>query len=236
MLVTLTNTPPPLSRGDCQTTANSQSLISNFLRMHITWLGQTCLKLQTKHLDEDVTILIDAYRPAKGDFPRSFSPNVALFSHGSENAATLSQNPFVLDTLGECEIKGAMITAWPADNGNIIFKINAENIALAHLGKMKKKMEIAELEKLGNIDILCLPVGGGEYLTPEEAADLVTALEPRIVIPLGYKCDTDPATAPVNAFIKELGLKPEVMDKKVIIKKKDLPQEETKLYVLEKAS
>jgi hypothetical protein len=51
---------------------------------------------------------------------------------------------------------------------------------------------------------------------------------------VAYHCDTDPDAAPVTAFIKELGLKPEATEKKVIIKKKDLPQEETKLIVLEK--
>ena len=44
----------------------------------------------------------------------------------------------------------------------------------------------------------------------------------------------DPKAKPVSDFIKELGLKPEVTDKKIIIKAKDLPQEETKLYILEK--
>jgi hypothetical protein len=38
----------------------------------------------------------------------------------------------------------------------------------------------------------------------------------------------------VTDFIKELGLKPEITDKKVIVKKKDLPQEDMKLYLLEK--
>ncbi|HLD61042.1 MAG TPA: MBL fold metallo-hydrolase [Patescibacteria group bacterium] len=204
--------------------------------MHLSWLGQTCVKLQTKNMDEDVTILIDAYKPAKGDFPRSFSPTVALFSHGQENAATLSQNPFVLDTLGECEIKNVMITAWPTNAENIVYKINAEGLALVHLGRMHKKAELSELEKIGNIDILFIPVGNGSaYLSAEDAADLTTALEPRIVIPIAYQCDTDPAAKPVSEFTKELGLKPEVTDKKIIIKKKDLPQEETKLFILEKS-
>ena len=203
--------------------------------MHISWLGQTCVKLQTKNLDEDVNILIDAYKPTQGEFPRSFSPQIALFSHGNENAATLSGSPFVLNTLGEVEIKNAMITSWPADNGNIIYKVNAEGISVVHLGKMAKKVEVAELEKIGNIDILLIPVGGGkEYLSAEDAANLVTALEPRIVIPIAYQCDTDKQAESLSSFIKELGLKPDLTDKKIIIKKKDLPQDETKLMVLEK--
>lgn len=203
--------------------------------MHITWLGQTGIKLQTKFQDQDVNVVIDAYKPKKGDFPRSFTPTLALFSHGETDAITLSGEPFIMDTLGECEIKEVMVTAFPSLDGNIIFKLNAEQLNLVHLGRLTKKPDLAELEKLGSIDILFVPVGGGkDYINAEDAASLITALEPRIVIPMGYQCDSDPDAAPLSAFIKELGLKPEITDKKIIIKKKDLPQDDMKLYVLEK--
>ncbi|MSU75102.1 MAG: hypothetical protein EXS55_01110 [Candidatus Magasanikbacteria bacterium] len=203
--------------------------------MHLSWLGQTAVKLQTKYQDEDVTVIIDGYKPTAGEFPRSFSPTIALFSNGETDAATLSQNPFVLSTLGEIELKEVMVTTWPAEN-TIIFKINAEGLAIVHLGRLTKKPTTEDLEKLGHVDIVLLPVGGGQnYLNAEDAAAIVTTLEPRIVIPIAYNCDTDPTAQPLGEFIKELGLKPDVTDKKIIIKKKDLPQEETKLMILEKS-
>jgi len=204
--------------------------------MHISWLGQTCIRLQTKNRnDEDVVILIDPYKPKIGDFPRSFTPQIAVFSRGPEDAVTLSQDPFVVDTLGEVEVKDAMFYTLPGEDGNLITKINCEGINLVHLGKMNKKLDDNKIEKVGAVDILFIPVGdAGIYLEPEMAAQIVTALEPRIVIPMAYKCDTDPNVGTLDDFIKELGLKPELTDKKVIIKKKDLPQEETKLIVLEK--
>jgi len=204
--------------------------------MHINWLGQTCVKLQTKNLrDEDVVILIDAYKPKVGDFPRSFSPQIALFSDGRENAATLSQDPFVVDTLGEFEVKDAVIYALPATDGKIIFKFNIENLSVVHLGRTTKKLAAETIGTIGNVDILLISTGNGdEYLSAEDAAETVTALEPKIVIPLGHRCDTDPKAGPITDFIKNMGLKPEATEKKIIIKKKDLPQEETKLFVLEK--
>lgn len=203
--------------------------------MHINWLGQTCIKLQTKYLDEDVTVLMDGYKPTVGEFPRSLSSTIATFSHGLDNAITLTQNPFIMNTLGECELKEVMVTAWPGTNGTIMYKINAEGMSLAHLGNLRAKPDDADLEKMGGIDILFVPVGDNKmYLNPEEAATIATTLEPRIVIPIAYQCDTDPNALPLSAFIKELGLKPEITDKKVIIKKKDLPQEDMKLIVLEK--
>ncbi|HSR89423.1 MAG TPA: MBL fold metallo-hydrolase [Candidatus Udaeobacter sp.] len=203
--------------------------------MHISWLGQTCIKLQTKNLDKDVTIILDGYKPKTGEFPRSFSPDIALFSAGQENAATLSQDPFVLDSLGEVEVKNVMIYAMPNSEGSVIYKLNGESLNLVFLGRLKKPLENSEMEKILTPDILFIPVGGGpNYLSAKDAAALATELEPRVIIPMAYKCDTDPDAAPIAAFIKEMGLKPETGEKKVIIKKKDLPQEETKLIVLEK--
>jgi L-ascorbate metabolism protein UlaG (beta-lactamase superfamily) len=204
--------------------------------MHINWLGQTCVKLQTKNQDEDVVVIIDPYRPAKGDFPRSFSPQIGLYSNTQKDAVTLSQNPFVVDTLGEFENKGVVIYAVPCgEDGNIGFSLSAENMTIVHLGRLKQKIDDTQREKLGSPDILLVPVGNNkEYLSAEDAASVVTALEPRIVIPIAYKCDTDPGAEPVNDFIKALGLKPTLTDKKAILKKKDLPQEEMQLYILEK--
>jgi len=205
--------------------------------MHINWLGQSCVKLQTKNLkDEDVVILIDAYKPAVGDFPRSFSPQIALYSAGEDNTATLSQDPFVLSTLGEVELKDTMIYSLPGPNDTVVFKVLAEGLTIAHLGRINHKLNTETIAKLGSPDILFIPVGGekNSTLEAEDAVATVTALEPRIVIPVAYQCDTDPKAEPVSEFIKNLGLKPEATDKKFIIKKKDLPQEETKLMILEK--
>jgi L-ascorbate metabolism protein UlaG (beta-lactamase superfamily) len=207
--------------------------------MHLNWLGQTCVKLQTKNLkDEDAVILIDAYKPKIGEFPRSFSPQIALFSQGLDGSATLSQDPLVLDTLGEMEQKNVMIYALPGseENGSIVFKILAEGLTIAHLGKINKKMNTESIAKLGNPDILFVPIGGKKVglLDATEAVATITALEPRIIIPIGYQCDTDPNADSITEFIKNLGIKADITDKKIIIKKKDLPQEETKLFVLEK--
>ncbi len=207
--------------------------------MHLNWLGQTCVKLQTKNLkDEDVVILIDAYKPKIGEFPRSFSPQIALFSRGLDNSATLSQDPLVLDTLGEVEQKNVMIYALPGseENQSIVFKILAEGLTIAHLGKINKKLNTETIAKLGSPDILFVPIGGKKtgVLDATDAVATVTALEPRVIIPVAYECDTDPDADSITEFIKNLGLKADMTDKKIIIKKKDLPQEETKLFVLEK--
>jgi L-ascorbate metabolism protein UlaG (beta-lactamase superfamily) len=203
--------------------------------MHITWHGQTCIKLQTKYLDEDITLITDPYKPSTGDFPRSFSPNITLFSRGQDSSVTLSQEPFIIDTLGEFDIKDIMITSLPGAEESIVFKLVAEGINIAFLGHLKSKLSAESIESLGKVDVLFVPVGGnGTYLDAAGATELVTAIEPRLIIPIASQCDSDPKAQPVTAFVKEIGLKTETSDKKLILKAKDLPQEEMKLVILEK--
>lgn len=204
--------------------------------MHINWLGQTCIKLQTKNLkDEDVVILIDPYKPTKGDFPRNFSPDVAIYSKGSENSVTVSDSAFIVETLGEYDIKGNMVYAMAGNKTDLIFKISTEGMNVVHLGGIKEKISESIIEKIGTPDILFLPVGNADKtMDPKTARDVVSLLEPRIIIPIAYQCDTDPDASPLESFLKEIGIKPEITEKKFIIKKKDLPQEDSKLYILEK--
>lgn len=203
--------------------------------MHISWLGGTCIKLLIKHLSEEVGVIIDPYQPKQGSFPRSLGARLALFSAGQTGAVTLTQQPFIIDTPGEFEIQETIILASPANGENLIFKIVAEGMSLVHLGRLTKPFETAWLEKIGHVDVLLVPVGNGkDYLPLTEAAALVTELEPRIVIPVAYQCDTHPGARPVSEFIKELGVKPAATDQKIFLKKKDLPAEEMRLLVLEK--
>ncbi len=203
--------------------------------MHLTWLGQTAVKLQTKNADQDVTILIDPYKPAAGDFPRSLSADLALFSRGADGSITLTQDPFILETLGELERFGVLLSGFAGPDGTVIFKITAENISVVHIGAIKHTLSADLIDKLGKIDVLFIPAGGTpNYLESESASKLVTDLEPRVVIPFATNSDSDPSAKPIEPFLKELGLKPEGTEKKLVLKAKDLPQADTKLWVLEK--
>ncbi len=202
--------------------------------MHLSWLGNTCVKIQSKPAEEEISIIIDPYKPTMGDFPRNFSPSLALFSVGQKDATTLSQEPFIIDTLGEFDLKGVMINAFPGPDGVVIYKLVLEGINCVHLGKLTKKIDDETVEKLGKVDLLLIPAGGAGLLSAEDAAEVTSSLEPRIVIALNTLSDNNPKAEPISNFIKAVGLKPEVTDKKIILKHKDLPQGETKLFVLEK--
>ena len=203
--------------------------------MHISWLGNTAIKIQTKPMDREVTIVIDPYRPTAGAFPRSLAPQIAIFARGQDGAITLSGPPFVLATAGEIETHQVLITAVQGHApGQIMVRVDSEGISLGHLGLTKLQPTEAQLDVLGDVDILCVPVGNGESFDAEGAMKAVNAIEPRVVIPIAYKSDTDPKAKPVDEFLKAMGAATEKAEKKVTLKKKDLPQEEMKIIVLAK--
>ncbi len=192
------------------------------------------MKIQTKHAGTDVTIVIDPYKPTEGAFPRSLAPDIGLYTRGEKGSITLSGNPFILSTAGECETKGVLITAAAGrEKGTAIVRVDAEDISVAHLGLIGQAPNKAAIDMIAGVDILCLPVGAKEAFSPETAMKLIGIIEPRIIIPIAHKSANDPKAGPATGFLKEIGsdAKPE---KKVIIKKKDLPQEETLVYLLEK--
>lgn len=193
------------------------------------------MRLQTKPRDTDVNIVIDPYKPAAGNFPRSLTADIALYTKSTKNSITISGNPFDVETAGEFEVKGVLITAAPGhESGQTLLRLDCEKISFGHTGYINKQLTDQQLEVLAGVDILCLPVGGGDGYEPEAASKVISAVEPRIVIPLAFKSDTDPQATPVSDFIKEVGLTPEKEEKKVILKKKDLPQEDMKVIVIEK--
>lgn len=192
------------------------------------------MKIQTKHAGTDVTIAIDPYKPAAGNFPRSLAPDIALFTRGEKGSVTLSGSPFVLATPGECETKGVLITAAAGrEKGHTIVRVDAESMSVGHLGLIAQPPNKAAIDMIAGVDILCLPVGSKEGFTPEAAMKLVGIIEPRIIIPIAHKSANDPKAGPATGFLKEIG-SDATAEKKVIIKKKDLPQEETLVYLLEK--
>jgi len=203
--------------------------------MHISWLGNTAIKIQTKPYDKDVIIIIDPYRPTTGEFPRSLMPDIGLMTRGQDGIITLSGEPFTLDHAGECETKSVLITATNGHtDGTVMYRLDAEQLSIGHLGLTDKQLTDEQLEVLSGVDILLIPFGSEGAYDAEGAAKVVNAIEPHIVIPMAFKCDNDPKAKEVDTLLKELGSSNGTPEKKIIIKKKDLPQEDMQVMVLGK--
>jgi L-ascorbate metabolism protein UlaG (beta-lactamase superfamily) len=114
-----------------------------------------------------------------------------------------------------------------------------DGMNICHLGDLGHKLSQGQIGNIGNVDILFIPVGGHYTIGASEAVEVITSLEPRIVIPMHYKATgldakLSEVLAPVEDFIKEIGLEP-VRDNKLTITPDKLP-EEMQVWVLERKS
>lgn len=170
--------------------------------MEITYLGHSCFKLKNK---AGLVIYIDPYsvEMVGGTLPKDVS-DVVLISHNHEdhNAGGVITGPvnrnsvFVIDKEGEYEIAGVLITALKTFhdkvNGdecgkNIVFSIVTDGLNIVHLGDLGHQLSTSQIDKLGSIDVLMSPVGGGTSLSAEQALELVKEVSPSYLVPMHYK-------------------------------------------------
>ncbi len=203
--------------------------------MHISWLGNTAIKIQTKPLAKDINIIIDPYKPSQGSFPRNLAPDIGLYTNGNEGSITLSGNPFTLVGPGECETGGVLVTSVQGEKEEqTMIRVDSEQLSVGHMGRTDKPPTDEQLASLSGIDILLIPYGGEGCYDAGTAVKVINSIEPRMIIPMCFKTDNEPKAKPVDAFLKELGSSNGKAEKKLIIKKKNLPQEETQVVVLSK--
>lgn len=183
--------------------------------MVLTWHGATCVHLQTSA----ASLLLDpADRRLKADgvlYTDGKNPNIAKFQGGGA---------FLITTPGEYELRGLAIRAVEM-NGVTVFTIAADGCVVGHLGSINRPPTDAELESLIDIDILFLAVGNGA-LTPKQATEVVSAIEPRVILPLGES---------LEAFRREMGVRNAAPQPKLRITKKDLPTDDVRIIFLTKA-
>ena len=105
---------------------------------------------------------------------------------------------------------------------------------ICHLGSLDQgELASKELEAIGDVDILMVPIGGKEALDTKEAIKIMSQIEPKIVIPMYYKIPgLKIALDGLDKFLKSLGIKKIESLPKLSIKKKDLPEEEAKIITL----
>lgn len=203
------------------------------MAIEITYLGRNCFRLKGR---DGGVVLTDPCPPdsgfAIGKQPAAIVTLSQRDEPGYSYVAAAGGEAMVLDAPGEYEIGGTLVTGVPSKRAdgsrNIIFVTELDGIRVAHLGLASN----AQFEDLKNVDILLLPVGGANALTPNQAADLMTKIEPRIAIPMNYRVGGEILPLePLDTFLKEVGARPEPQAK-LSLTRNSLPQDLT-VMVLE---
>ena len=214
--------------------------------MEIRYFGHASFLIKTK----TAKIVTDPFDPQMVGlkFPKVEAEIVTVsHNHQDHNRVDLvGGSPTVFDWPGEFEKMGVRIFGFKtyhdkekgAKRGeNIIFKIEAEGISVVHCGDLGLVPDDGFLDRLGNVDILFLPVGGFYTIDASEAYELVKKIEPRIVIPMHYNHpklnqQVFASLTPVEEFTKKFGIeKPELLPK--LVYKKEEEEGEMRVVVLE---
>jgi L-ascorbate metabolism protein UlaG (beta-lactamase superfamily) len=205
--------------------------------MQIQYFGLSSFKITTK----EATIITDPFHKDSGLTPPRGAADILILAEKNKKLYSaisgISGEPFEAFDPGEYDIKGVTLTGIPLkqeDRYISVFLIESEDLRVLNLTHIKDfNMKEYEIEALGEIDILILPVGGNTVLSASAASKVVNEIEPKIIIPSHYKMpgliiDVDP----LDKFVKEMGGKKEEAEK-LTVKKKDLAEEGTKVVVLE---
>lgn len=216
--------------------------------MQIVWKGHACFFITAsmeKH--SQVKIVFDPYDESIGLKLPSMEADLVLVSHGHpdhNNAKAIKKEPFIASSPGEYEVKGVFVKGIPSfhDNSkgkergrNTIYIVDAEDMRLCHLGDLgQSELTSEQVDQIGEVDILFVPVGGTYTIDAKEAAHVVSQIEPKIVVPMHYALPNVKAKlADVGQFLKIMGVKTQEPEEKISLKQKDLDGEETKVIVLQ---
>jgi L-ascorbate metabolism protein UlaG (beta-lactamase superfamily) len=215
--------------------------------MQIIWYGQSFFQILTqKNKEKVVKISIDPFDEKIGLKPPSLEADILLITHNHydhNNAKAIKGSPFLISGPGEYERGGVFIRGIPAFHDNAegkekgevtIYTLESEGIRICHLGDLgQKELTDEQLEGIGDIDILMIPVGGVYTISAKETAKIISQIEPKIVIPMHYHIPKLKIKLEgLDKFLKVMGVKsPEIL-KKFSISQKNLPTEGMKIIVL----
>jgi len=211
--------------------------------MEIIWYGHSCFKFSERNLSIVVT---DPFDKSIGYSLPKLKADIVTVSHdapGHNNVGAVKEAR-VINGPGEYEIGGVFITGVATQQAsgdkkkkvegkNTLYVFDFDGITVAHLGDLDHVPTQAQVEEMGNVHVALVPVGGGGGLNSSQAAEVISLIEPAIVVPMHYKTEsTDLKLDPLNKFLKEMGLGTVKTEDSLNVKKGNLP-EETHVVVLE---
>lgn len=218
--------------------------------MQITYHGHSCFKLK----GELGSVITDPFDEKVVGIPLSrLSGEIVTISHNHDDhnakdkvkGTAKRENPFVIDFPGEYEVGGISVFGTKtfhdqvggAEKGsNIVYKILIDGLSICHLGDLAHQLDEKQIDAIGMVDVLFLPVGGPFSLMTEEAIKVANAISPNILIPMHYSDSAYPSDTrvkPLEQFLQSFGVNVEP-EEKLIVEKDRLP-EEMQLVVLRRS-
>lgn len=211
--------------------------------MEIVWHGHSCFRMIERGMASVVT---DPYDESIGYPSLKLKADIVTVSHdapGHNHLESVKGDPRAITGPGEYEIGGVFITGIPTNDEkrkraadakrNTLYVFDFDGLTVCHLGDLDHVPSQAQIETLGAVDVALVPVGGGGGLSAAQAAEVVSLLEPSVVIPMHYRTEeVNLKLDPVSKFLKEMGLAAIKPEPSLKLTKSGLP-DETKVVLLD---
>jgi L-ascorbate metabolism protein UlaG (beta-lactamase superfamily) len=215
----------------------------------IHYLGHSCFRLRGR----DGIVICDPFDRSVGLDLGKPTAHIVTVSHKHPDHANIAavkpmrERLFTIEGPGEYEVGGILISGVRtfhdkrkgADLGtNTAYVIHMDDVVFCHLGDLGHELSTHQIDEIGTVDVLFVPVGGGETIGPIEAVGVISQIEPRLVIPMHYAAEGqrtfDMDLAPLDKFTHEVGLKDVVAEDKLTVTAASLPGEgeETKFVIM----
>ena len=216
--------------------------------MNIIWHGQSFFEIVTKDKEgKELKIVLDPFNESIGLKIPKTEARILLITHqhhDHSNKKAISGSPFLIEEPGEYEINGVYVQGIPAFHDNTqgkergevtIYLIETEDIRICHLGDFgQKELTPEQLDQIGDIDILIVPIGGIYTIDAKGASKIISQIEPKLVIPMHYQIPKLKLKLnSLEQFLKEMGSPAIEAQKKLKIKSSNLSKERTEIAVLE---
>lgn len=207
--------------------------------MEITYLGHSAFRMRGK----EVTIVTDPYSADLGMSMGKPSADIVTVSHKSANHSYMKGvlgDPRVIQGPGEYEVRHVLIagvaTSTQPRKGplNTAYVLRFDELAVCHLGDVSSKLTNQQIEEIGSIDVLMVPVGGNPVLDASGASQVIAQLEPTVIVPMHYPLQgsQSKSTQTVEHFCREMGIKEWTAEPKLTVTRGSLGHE-VRVIVLE---
>ncbi len=216
--------------------------------MEITWHGQYCFRMTERGT---LAVVTDPFDASTGQEPPKLRADVVTISrddpaHNNIAAVIGAQrgDVRVVRGPGEYEMGGVFITGvsmkTEAKKGvtpqrGTVYAFNFEGLNVLHLGGLSFVPPQAQIEALETVDVLLVPVGGGDGLSAAQASEIISLIEPSVVVPMNYRVSgaaDGRKLDGVSKFLKEMGLSEAKTQDALKVAKSSLP-EDTQVVLLE---
>jgi L-ascorbate metabolism protein UlaG (beta-lactamase superfamily) len=212
--------------------------------MEINWYGHSCFRISERGM---ATVVTDPYdHNLVGYEPLKLKADIVSISHeapGHNHIAAIKGKSYLIKGPGEYEIGGVFITgvqtnghgrrSSSTESPNTLYVFDYDGLTVVHLGDLRRVPGQTEIEALGEVHIALVPVGGGGGLIAAKAAEMVSLLEPGIVIPMHFSTPASTIKlAPLSKFLKEMGAGDTKVEPSLKVSRTTVPSE-TRVVVLD---